>query len=226
MSIWKRIGEALSALAAGEGLSDVFGKLKTPPEKSVGFTIAVIALSAKMAKADGQVTRDEVSAFRQVFQIPPGEEQNAARVYNLARNDVAGYDGYARQIARMFGPKDKALEDILDGLFHIALADGEYHPGENDFLKDVARIFGVGDECFTRLRARHWQDMSDPYAVLGVKPGDDAKVIRRKWRELVQVNHPDKVIARGVPEEAVKLAEKRLAEINEAYEEISRDLAA
>lgn len=226
MSIWKRIGEALSALAAGEGLSDVFGKLKTPPEKSVGFTIAVIALSAKMAKADGQVTRDEVSAFRQVFQIPPGEEQNAARVYNLARNDVAGYDGYARQIARMFGPKDKALEDILDGLFHIALADGEYHPGENDFLKDVARIFGVGDECFTRLRARHWQDMSDPYAVLGVKPGDDAKLIRRKWRELVQVNHPDKVIARGVPEEAVKLAEKRLAEINEAYEEISRDLAA
>ena len=226
MSIWKRIGEALSALATGEGLSDVFAKLKTPPEKSVGFTIAVIALSAKMAKADGQVTRDEVSAFRQVFQIPPGEEQNAARVYNLARNDVAGYDGYARQIARMFGPKDKALEDILDGLFHIALADGEYHPGENDFLEDVAQIFGIGDECFNRLRARYWQDLTDPYAVLGVKQGDDVKVIRRKWRDLVQINHPDKVIARGVPAEAVKLAEKRLAQINEAYEEISRDLAA
>lgn len=226
MSIWERIGEALSALASGEGLSDVFAKLKTPPEKSIGFTIAVIALGAKMAKADGQVTRDEVSAFRQVFQIPPGEEDNAARVFNLARNDVAGYDGYARQIARMFGPRDKALEDILDGLFHIALADGEYHPGENDFLEDVARIFGIGDECFNRLRARHGQGRSDPYAILGVKPGEDAKTIRRKWRDLVQVNHPDKVIARGVPEEAVKLAEKRLAEINEAYEEITRDLAA
>ncbi len=226
MSIWERIGEALSALAAGEGLSDVFAKLKTPPEKSIGFTIAVIALGAKMAKADGQVTRNEVSAFRRVFQIPPGEEENAARVFNLARNDVAGYDGYARQIARMFGPKDKALEDILDGLFHIALADGEYHPGENDFLEDVAKIFGIGDECFNRLRARYWQDHNDPYAVLGVKPGDDAKVIRRKWRDLVQINHPDKVIARGVPEEAVKMAEKRLAEINEAYEEVTRDLAA
>lgn len=226
MSIWKRIGEALSALAAGEGLSDVFAKLKTPPEKSIGFTIAVIALSAKMAKADGQVTRDEVSAFRQVFVIPPGEESNAARVYNLARNDVAGYDGYARQIARMFGPKDKALEDILDGLFHIALADGEYHPGENDFLMDVAQIFGIGDECFNRLRARYWTDVQDPYAVLGVKPGDDPKAIRRKWRNLVQINHPDRVIARGVPEEAVKMAEKRLAEINLAYEEITRQLAA
>lgn len=226
MSIWKRIGEALSALAAGEGLSDVFAKLRTPPEKSIGFTIAVIALGAKMAKADGQVTKDEVSAFRQVFHIPKDEEANAARVFNLARNDVAGYDGYARQIARMFGPGDKALEDILDGLFHIALADGEYHPGENEFLEDVAKIFGVGDECFNRLRARYSKDHSDPYAILGAKPGDDAKVIRRKWRELVQVNHPDKVIARGVPEEAVKMAEKRLAEINEAYQEITRDLAA
>lgn len=226
MSIWKRIGEALSALAAGEGLSDVFAKLKTPPEKSIGFTIAVIALGAKLAKADGQVTKDEVSAFRHVFTIPPGEEANAARVYNLARNDIAGYDGYARQIARMFGPGDKALEDILDGLFYIALADGEYHPGEKDFLEDVAHVFGIGNECFTRLRARHWQDMSDPYAVLGVKPGDDPKAIRRKWRDLVQINHPDRVIARGVPPEAVKLAEKRLAEINDAYEEINRQLAA
>ena len=226
MSIWKRIGDALSALAAGEGLSDVFSKLKTPPEKSIGFTIAVIALGAKMAKADGQVTRDEVAAFRQVFVIPPGEGKNAARVFDLARNDVAGYDGYARQIARMFGPNDKALEDILDGLFHIALADGEYHPGENDFLEDVARIFGVGDECFNRLRARYSREHRDPYAVLGAKPGDDPKEIRRKWRNLVQVNHPDRVIARGVPEEAVKLAEKRLAEINEAYEEINRQQAA
>lgn len=226
MSIWERIGEALSALAAGEGLSEVFAKLKTPPEKSIGFTIAVIALGAKMAKADGQVTRDEVAAFRQVFHIPTGEEENAARVYNLARNDVAGYDGYARQIARLFGPKEKVLEDVLDGLFHIALADGEYHPGENQFLEDVASIFGVGDECFNRLRARYSSDHKDPYAILGVSRGEDAKVVRKKWRDLVQINHPDRVIARGVPEEAVKMAEKRLAEINEAYEEITRDLAA
>ena len=226
MSIWKRIGEALSALTAGENLSDVFAKLKTPPEKSIGFTIAVIALGAKMAKADGQVTKDEVSAFRQVFQIPQGEEANAARVFNLARNDVAGFDGYARQIARMFGPGDKVLEDVLDGLFQIALADDEYHPGENEFLEQVREIFGVGDECFNRLRARYSKDHSDPYAVLGVKPSDDAKTIRRKWRDLVQINHPDRVIARGVPEEAVKMAEKRLAEINDAYEAINRGLAA
>ena len=92
MSIWTRISEALSALAKGEGLSAVFEKLRTPPEKTVGFTIAVIALSAKMAKADGQVTRSEVRAFREIFHIPEADEENAARVFNLARQDVVGFD--------------------------------------------------------------------------------------------------------------------------------------
>lgn len=226
MSIWSRIGEAISALAAGEGLSDVFAKLRTPPEKSIGFTIAVIALGAKMAKADGLVTRDEVTAFREVFHIPKADEDNAARVFNLARNDVAGYDGYARQIARMFGPSDPALEDVLEGLFHIAAADGEFHPGEDAFLEEVAGIFGVGERCFASLRARYSPDLKDPYAVLGVAPDADLEAIRKRWRALVRETHPDRMIARGVPEEALKMATSRLAEINEAYEDILVQRAA
>ncbi|MGR3467624.1 MAG: TerB family tellurite resistance protein, partial [Shimia sp.] len=116
MSIWSRIGDALAALRAGEPLSEVFDKLRTPPERSVAFTIAVIALSAKMAKADGHVTRDEVMAFREVFHIPASEHANAARVFNLAREDVAGFDAYASRIARMFGPGDEALVDLVEGL--------------------------------------------------------------------------------------------------------------
>ena len=102
MSLWTRITDALLALASGEGLGAVFDKLRTPPERSVGFTIAVIALSAKMAKADGLVTRDEVTAFREVFHVPLEEETAAARVFNLAREDVAGFEEYAARIARMF----------------------------------------------------------------------------------------------------------------------------
>ncbi|MEL7465752.1 MAG: DnaJ family molecular chaperone [Pseudomonadota bacterium] len=226
MSIWQRIGEAISALAAGESLSAVFDKLRTPPEKSVGFTIAVIALGAKMAKADGRVTRDEVTAFREVFTIPQGEEENAARVFNLARNDVAGYDGYAKQIARMFGAGDAALVDLMDGLFHIALADGEFHPNEQVFLEDVAEIFGVSDSCYRSLLARHSPDHRDPYAVLSVEPGASTEIIRKRWRQLVRETHPDRAIARGLPEEAIKLATDRLAEVNEAYEAIMTDRAA
>ena len=112
MSIWTRISEALSALASGEGLSAVFDRLRTPPERSVAFTIAVIALSAKMAKADGLVTRDEVTAFREVFQIAQADEANAAKVFNLARQDVAGFEEYATRIRGMFGAETGALYDL------------------------------------------------------------------------------------------------------------------
>ena len=141
MSIWSRIAEAIAALRSGESLTAVFDRLKTPPERSVAFAIAVIALGAKMAKADGLVTRDEVTAFREVFYIPRDEESNTARVYNLARQDVAGFEEYAVSIARMFDSTHITLCDLLEGLFYIAVADGSYHPNENDFLARVANAF-------------------------------------------------------------------------------------
>ncbi|OIQ05598.1 MAG: molecular chaperone DjlA, partial [Rhodobacteraceae bacterium CG2_30_10_405] len=169
MSIWTRITAALAALATGEGLSVVFERLRTPPERSVGFTIAIIALGAKMAKADGRVTRDEVAAFRQIFAVPVAEEAAAARVFDLARQDVAGFDAYARKIKAMFDGQPKVLVDLLEGLFQIALADGHYHPAEDAFLAEVARIFAVGERCFRALRARFVPDAPrDPYDVLGL----------------------------------------------------------
>jgi len=222
MSIWSRIGDALSALRAGEGLSTVFDRLRTPPERTVGFTIAVIALGAKMAKADGMVTRDEVTAFREVFTIPPAEETNAAKVFNLARQDVAGFEEYAARIAQMFDAGHGALTDLLEGLFHIAMADGEYHPKEDDFLARVAAIFRVAPREFRAIRARFVPDAEhDPYEVLGVSPEMALPEIRKVWRRQVRESHPDVMMARGVPEEAVRLAEKRLIAINRAWEEIS-----
>ncbi len=223
MSIWTRIADALSALSAGEGLGAVFDRLRLPPERSVGFAIATIALGAKMAKADGQVTRDEVTAFREVFHIPVAEERNAARVFNLARQDVAGFEDYATRIARMFDDDRETLRDLLEGLFHIAMADGTYHPGEDTFLERVAEIFDIAPPDFARMRMRLAPDApQDPYQVLDVAPEDDVAEIRQRWRALVRETHPDRMIARGVPEEAVKLAEKRLIAINRAWEEIQQ----
>ncbi|PTX54100.1 DnaJ like chaperone protein [Litoreibacter ponti] len=221
MSLWTRITDALTALAAGESLSAVFERLRTPPERRVGFTIAVIALGAKMAKADGRVTRDEVSAFREVFTIPPEEEAHAAQLFNLARQDVAGFDAYAQKIAAMFDDTHSTLYDLMEGLFHIAVADGNYHPLEDDFLLDVARIFRITDAEFRCLRARFVPDAApDPYAVLDATPDMALEDIRARWRQLVRDTHPDVMAARGVPKEAVKMAEKRLVRINAAWEEI------
>lgn len=238
MSIWTRIADALSALAAGEGLSVVFDRLRsagTAPERSVGFTIAVIALGAKMAKADGEVTRDEVAAFRHVFAIPKEEEANAARVFNLARQDVAGFDSYARKVAAMFRAPDQTLcaddrntlIDLLEGLFHIAMADGRFHPAEDAFLHQVAAIFGLDDRCYGMMRARFVEGAPrDPYDVLGIAPGAPVEIARAAWRQAVKDSHPDQMIARGVPAEAVKLAERRLIAINAAWDEISGRRAA
>jgi DnaJ like chaperone protein len=221
MSIWERITDALKALAKGESLSRIFERLRTPPERTVGFTIAVISLSAKMAKADGVVTRNEVRAFREVFHIPPEAESAAARVFNLARQDIAGFDVYARRIGRMFEGNPEVLENLMEGLFHIAVADGTYHEAEESFLHQVSEAFGLSEKCFRTLRARYVpNDAHDPYTVLGVEPDKDLAEIRRHWRQLVRETHPDRMISKGLPEEAIKLATRRLTAINNAWEEI------
>lgn len=223
MSIWDRISEALKALANGEGLSAIFERLRTPPERSVAFTIAVISLGAKMAKADGMVTRDEVRAFREIFTIAPEDEAAAARVFNLARQDVAGFDVYARRIGRMFADDPDVLEDLMEGLLHIAVADEQYNDAENSFLNVVAREFGLSERTFRTLRARYVPGCApDPYTVLGVDPDTPVDRIRAHWRHLVRETHPDRMMAHGVPEEAVKLATRRLIAINAAWDEIQQ----
>jgi DnaJ like chaperone protein len=237
MSIWTRIAEALSALASGEPLSVVFDRLRgaAAPEQSVGFTIAVLALGAKMAKADGAVTRDEVTAFRRIFTFPEGEEAHAAHVFNLAREDVAGFDAYARKIARLFNPEGRricaddhhVLVDILEALFQIAIADGSYHAGEDAFLAHVADEFGLDERCFNIVRSRLVEGAPrDPYDVLGLPRSASRADARKAWKDLVRDTHPDVMQARGVPPEAMKLAERRMQLINEAWREINAKEAA
>lgn len=226
MSIWSRIAEAIAALRAGESLAEVFDRLRTPPQRSIAFTIAVIALGAKMAKADGQVTRDEVTAFREVFHIPREEEANAARLFNLARQDVAGFEEYAHRVARMFDSAEGTLTDLIEGLFYIAVADGEYHPSEDDFLHRVATIFGLSERDFRSIRTRFVPDAEpDPYQVLGIDADATLTQAREAWRRMVRESHPDRVMARGLPEEAIRMAEKRLIAVNRAWEQISRNAA-
>jgi DnaJ like chaperone protein len=231
MSLWSRIAEALAALARGEGLGEVFDRLRPgsrpSPQRSVAFTIAVIALGAKLAKADGQVTRAEVRAFREVFIIPEGGEAEAGRVFDLARQDVAGFDHYARRIAAMFPARDPVLVDLMEGLFHVALADGRLDARERAFLAEVAGIFGLMGPCFDSLVARFaGEGPGDPHAVLGVPRDAPLADVRAAWRRAVRDSHPDHMIARGLPEEAVRMASRRMQDINDAWDRIRTAHAA
>jgi DnaJ like chaperone protein len=199
------------------------------PRRRVAFTIAVIALGAKMAKADGDVTRDEVAAFRDVFQVPPGEEEHLRLVFDIARKSTAGFDSYARQVGRLFAGNHAVLEDLLGGLFHIALADGRLCPAEDAYLREVARHFGFGAADYARIRTLHVRPETDgaedPYAILGISSDSSAEAIREAYHRLVRESHPDLVIAQGLPPECIALATARVARINAAYEQIAKSAA-
>lgn len=224
MSIWAKITNAISMLAKGEPLAKIFSKLRTPPEKSVAFTIAVIALGAKMAKSDGSVKKEEVKVFRRIFHIPESEVAAAGKVFDLARQGVAGYDVYARRIRKMFGERHQTLLDLMESLFYISLADGEYHPKEDEFLQNVNEIFGFSHRDFLKLKARFVEVEMDPHEILGVEPYSNIKEIKRAYKDKVLECHPDKLMARGMPEEAIKLAQTKLSQINNAYEQLVENL--
>jgi len=220
MTVWSRITDFTQSI--GDSISHAFDNRSKPPEKSVAFTIGMIALGAKMAKADGVVTDDEMKAFFQVFHVPEKDCAAVTRVFNTAKQDIAGFDTYASQVAKLFGPKSHVLETVLDGLFHIAKADKVIHPSEIAYLEEVAGIFGFTGNEWLRIRARHVAIKDDPYEILGITPETRLAEVKRHYKELVKELHPDKQIAAGVPAEMVKLATDRLARINTAFAEIER----
>jgi DnaJ like chaperone protein len=192
--------------------------------RQIAFTIGVIVLGAKMAKVDGRVTRDEIVAFREVFQVPAHELKNVGRLFDQARRDAQGFEPYARQIGRMFPRKSRVLEELIDGLFHIAKADGKVGGEELEYLRRVAQIFGFGDGDFERIRHSHLgPDESDPYTLLGVTRDSTDAEIKLAWRRLIRETHPDKLIAKGLPQEFVDLATDKMARINAAYDRIVKE---
>lgn len=224
MSVWSSLETIVAAIQTGgaQVVDRLVQLVLSRPEGTnrVGFTVAMIALSAKMAKADGVVTTDEVLAFRDLFHVPPGEERNVIRLFNLAQQDVAGFEVYAKKLADLFPYDRKTLLDILDGLFYIAKADGVVHQDEISYLERVAKVFGLDDREFSRVLARHVRENSDPYEVLGLGSEASDEDLKKKYRCEVLETHPDRLIARGVPEEFVQIANDRLAALNAAWAQI------
>jgi DnaJ like chaperone protein len=233
-TIWSRLGAMLASLGTrgSSGVSALIEAVRSAfrgdPElrRRVGFSIAMIALSAKMARADGVVTQDEVRAFHQIFEVPADEARNVQRLYHLAQSDIAGFEYYAEQLAGLCGSGDEnclLLEDILDGLFFIAEADGHVHEREVAYLRRVAEIFRIDENHFERVLARHAHTGAvSPYTVLELPPNAPFEQVRKRYRSLVAENHPDRLIARGMPAEFIAIATSRLAAINSAYEAIEK----
>jgi DnaJ like chaperone protein len=238
MTIWGKLGGAAAGFALGGPIGALAGALAghflvdegllapetKPPRETIAFTVGLVALAAKMAKADGVVTRREVDAFRRLVRISPEDEPRVVALFDLAKQSVAGFDAYARQLRDLLKDEPKTLEDLLDGLFGIAAADGAVHEAELAYLGEVAAIFGFSEREFECIKARHVVigGGADPYRVLGVAPDVSNEKIKSVWRALVSEHHPDRLIARGVPAEMVALATAKIASINAAYDTLRK----
>jgi len=213
-----RYVESEAPAIAGPGTGD-----DRAATRQIAFTIAVIALSAKMAKSDGIVSALEFSAFQEVFSFAPEEAGNVENVFNLAKQDTAGYEAYADQIAGLLTDDRKLLQHVLEGLLYVAAADGILHPREDEFLKSIAARFGFSDSEFRFFRARFIIDNGNPYDVLRLTPDATDAEVKAAWRKLVRDNHPDRLMANGVPADFLELSTRKLAAINVAYDEIAKE---
>jgi DnaJ like chaperone protein len=229
LQIWTSLGlaEGGSVRSAIDALLERIGAVRTPADQQVAFTIAFVALAAKMAKADGIVALVEKATFERLHTVDPSQAANVQRVFALAAGDSVGFEHYARQIARLLADEPRLLRDVLDALFHIAAADGILHPDEQSFLLTVSQIFGVGAAEFRAIRAAFVTVPAggagdSPYEILGVDPTTPDADLKARHREMVRDHHPDSLTARGVPAEFHAAAGRKLAVINAAYDEILR----
>lgn len=191
--------------------------------RDAAFTIAVVALSAKMARAEGDATPKEIQAFRRVLDIPPEELEAVIRAFETARRDSGGFEPYARRARKLFAGDPEVLERLLDGLFRIAAADHDITADEIRFLHGVADTLGFDEAAFQRIRDEHVRLASrDPYKVLGIPAHAGDSEIRTAWRRLIREHHPDALMAQGLPADFVTVASGKMAAINAAYDEIRR----
>ncbi|SFK42985.1 TerB family tellurite resistance protein [Falsiroseomonas stagni] len=211
----------------GPGAADLAAFLGN---KETLFAISVIVLSAKLAKADGPVKREEIDAFKAMFRIPPENLREVAQMFDEARKDSDGWEPFAERMGEAFADNRALLEDVLTALFYIARADGPVTKGELPVLQGVHLRFGLDSGAWERAKgggspggaAQRATEDKDAYAVLGLPSTATDEEVRLAWRKLMRENHPDGLAARGVPPEFVDRATRKVAEINAAWDKIKR----
>jgi DnaJ like chaperone protein len=194
-----------------------------PRQNSVAFTIALVSLSAKLAKSDGVALRVESQVFERLHKVTPAEIVNIQRMFALASQDVTGFEDYATKVATLLRNDQDLMHDVLEGLFHIAAADGILHPEEERYLKLAATVFGFSSSQYRTMRALFIHDPNDPYTVLDLAHDVDNATLKARFRQLVREHHPDRLAGRGVPKEYIATATDKLATINAAYDLIAKE---
>ena len=197
-----------------------FGTFAQPQQV---FALSLIVLSAKLSKADGQVSKEELIAVRDKLKIPENEINNVGKIFNKAKEESSGYEPYAQQIAQIYKNNLNVLEEVINILFYIAEADGNISQSELNMIKHIAQIFGLSQSQFNSIReSRKSSDKLNPYIVLESKPEENLQTIRKKYLKLSKEHHPDILISKGVPQEVIEESKKKMRAINSAWDQIQK----
>ena len=192
-----------------------------PPQQV--FAIALIILTAKLAKVDGQVSKEELIAVKNKLKIPDHEIGQVGKIFNKAKEDSLGYEPYAQQIAQIYRNNPAVLDEVINILFYIAEADGKVSDSEITMIRNIARIFSISQSQFEGIReSRKGSDKLNPYVVLGCDPNDDFASIRKKYLNLSKTHHPDVLVSKGVPKEVIEESKKKMRAINSAFDQIEK----
>ena len=187
------------------------------------FALSLIVLSAKLSKADGQVSREELIAVKDKLKIPESELDQVGKIFNQAKEESTGYEPYAKQIAQFYKGNINVLEEVINILFYIAEADGNVSESELNMIQHIAQIFGLNQSQFNSIKeSRKSSDKLNPYIVLESKPEDELRDIRKKYLKLSKEHHPDLLLSKGVPQEVIDESKKKMRAINSAWDQIQK----
>ena len=187
------------------------------------FAISLVILAAKLSKADGYVSKEELVAVKKKLKIPDHEIDQVGKIFNKAKVDSLGYEPYAQQIAQIYRNQPAVLDEVINILFYIAEADGNVSESELVMIRNIANIFGLNDNQFDGIKeSRKSSDKLNPYVVLGCDPGEDFTTIRKKYLKLSKEHHPDILVSKGVPKEVIEESKKNMRAINSAFDTIEK----
>ncbi len=237
MSIWGSLIGGMVGFSLGGPFGMLLGSIiggKVSRAKSAGgfrsfrqpqqvFALSLIVLSAKLSKADGSVSREELVAVKDKLKIPENELDQVGKIFNQAKTEAAGYEPYAQQIAQIYKKNSQVLEEVINILFYIAEADGDISETELNMIEHIAQIFGLSSSQYNSIKeSRKNSDKLNPYVVLESKSDDDLQVIRKRYLKLSKEHHPDLLLSKGVPEEVIEESKKKMRAINSAWDQVQK----
>tara|TARA_B100001996_G_scaffold123701_1_gene93648 strand:+ start:1974 stop:2699 length:726 start_codon:yes stop_codon:yes gene_type:complete len=216
MLLGSLIGGKISRARSGAGM-----RAFAQPQQV--FALSLIVLSAKLSKADGQVSREELIAVKDKLKIPENELDQVGKIFNKAKEESQGYEPYAQQIAQIYRGNLNVLEEVINILFYIAEADGNVSTSELEMIENISSIFGLSQAQFKSIKeSRKSSDKLNPYIVLESNPDDDIQKIRKKYIKLSKDHHPDLLISKGVPKEVIDESKRKMRAINSAWDQVQK----